>query len=391
MKILHITPAHVPAYRYGGPIRVVHEMNKWLVKLGADVTVYTTNVDGPGTLNVPLGKEVLIDGVRVFYFPLSFPRAWFDSAEMNKALKENIKNFDLVHITSTFLAASYFGSKYAREVGVPYIISPRGNFMKDTFHKKYLKKKIYTELIERKALRGAAAIHFTAEAEKEEYLTEGLPLNHAIISPNGLDENSLGKIPPRGAFRRKFGFGKEHLVLFLGRISWKKGFDTLIPAMAEVVEEIPDTLLVVAGGDDEGYQKVVKKLVEEHGIQNKVRFLGILLGEDKNSALQDSDVFVLPSYSENFGNAVVEAMYIGLPVLVTPGVAISSEIADAGAGMVVPKETVRFAESLKLLLLNREIRQKLAENGKKLVKTRFFWPEIAKNLLREYGDLVVRI
>jgi glycosyltransferase involved in cell wall biosynthesis len=388
MKILHITPAYIPAYRYGGPIRVVHELNKWLVKLGAEVTVYTTNVDGPGVLNVVLGREILMDGVKVVFFPISFPRGWFNSAEMNKAMKANIKDFDLVHITSTFLAASYFGSKYAREARVPYVISPRGNFMKDTYHKKYLKKRIYTELIEKKALKSAAAIHFTAEAEKEEYIKEGLPLNRAIVSPNGVDDDSFGQIPERGAFRRKFGFRKEKLVLFLGRISWKKGFDTLVPAMVQVSKEIADALLVVAGGDDEGYQKEVENMAKEHGILNKLRFLGMLLGGDKNSALQDADIFVLPSYSENFGNAVVEAMYFGLPVILTPGVAIAEEIAEAGAGMVVPKDYIKLAEAMKLTLLNTEIRQNMAENGKKLVKMRFFWPEIAKNLLLAYKSIL---
>jgi glycosyltransferase involved in cell wall biosynthesis len=388
MKILHIVPSYLPAYRYGGPIRVVHELNKWLARLGVDVTVYTTNVDGPGTLDVPLGKEVLMDGVKVFYFPISFPRAWKNSRELNWALKNNIKNFDLVHITSTFLAASYFGSRIAQKAGVPYLISPRGNFMKDTYHKKYWKKKIYTELIEMHALRGAAAIHFTAKAEKEEYLAENLPLNRAIVSPNGVDEDSFGSIPAKGVFRKKFGLKKERLVLFLGRINWKKGFDTLIPAMAAVLKEIPEAVLVIAGVDDEGYGKVVEKMAERYGILNKMRFLGMLLGEDKNSALLDSDVFVLPSYSENFGNAVVESMYFGLPVILTPGVAISPEIAEAGAGLVVPKENDKLAEALKLLLFNPEIRQKLAENGKKLVKTNFFWPEIVKNLLLDYQGLL---
>lgn len=388
MKILHITPAYIPAYRYGGPIRVVHELNKWLVRFGAEVTVYTTNVDGLGVLDVQPGKEILMDGVGVVYFPISFPRGWFNSAELNKALKKNIGRFDLVHITSTFLAASYFGSKYARAAGVPYIISPRGNFMKDTYHKKYWKKKIYTELVEKSALKFAAAMHFTAEAERQEYLAEGLPLNRAVVSPNGVDDDSFGKIPEKGAFRRKFGFGKEKLVLFLGRISWKKGFDTLIPAMVNVVKEVPDALLVVAGGDDGGYQKEVEKMAARHGILNKLRFLGMLLGEDKNAALREADIFVLPSYSENFGNAVVEAMYFGLPVVLTPGVAIAEEVAKAGAGIVVPKDSLKLAEVMKLTLLNPEIRQNLAENGKKLVKTRFFWPEIAKNLLLEYQKLI---
>ena len=115
MKILHIVPTYVPAYRYGGPIKSVHYLNKWLVKKGIDVTVYTTNLNGDKLLNVPLNRETLINGVKVHYFPITW-KSWEYSFALHQALAKNIKDFDLIHITSVFLSVSTLG---ARPVRIP--------------------------------------------------------------------------------------------------------------------------------------------------------------------------------------------------------------------------------------------------------------------------------
>ncbi len=258
MKVLHIVPTYLPAYRYGGPIKSIHELNKWLVKKGAEVTVYTTNIDGSGNLDVPLNKEVDIDGVKVFYFPVSF-RPWQYSCSLRRALTQNIKNFDFIHITSVFLAASTLGVYYAKKFKKPYIISPRGSLMKEPLARKSsLKKKIYLSLIEKNNLKDAV-IHFTTEDEKIEYLNNGLPLKKSIIIPNGIDIEEFNKNVPPGYFREKFGIPKDKkIVLFLSRLSWKKGLDTLIPAFSEVIKKEPKTVLVLVGGDDEGYKKNVQ-------------------------------------------------------------------------------------------------------------------------------------
>src|SRR3989344_2837409 len=151
MKILHIIPTYVPAFRYGGPILSVHNLNKWLVKQGVDVTVYTTNIDGKGTLDVPTNREVLLDGVKVYYFPIT-SRVWQYSYELHRALAKNAGLFDLVHITSIFLSASSLGSYYAKKFNKPYIISPRGSLMKEPLGKKPLKKNPYLSLIEKRNL-----------------------------------------------------------------------------------------------------------------------------------------------------------------------------------------------------------------------------------------------
>lgn len=210
MKILHIVPSYWPAFERGGPIRSVHSLNKWLVKNGVDVTVYTTNIGLKG--KVETNREVLVDGVKVWYFPLTWA-AWQYSSALHKQLKQTAKNFDLIHITSTFLAASTLGAYYAKKFNIPYLISPRGNLMKEPLQKKSsFKKQVYISLIEKRNLAGAVAIHFTTEVEKKEYLEQKLPLKNSIVIPNGLDPEEFSEeIIKRNKinFREKFGIGVD--------------------------------------------------------------------------------------------------------------------------------------------------------------------------------------
>ena len=390
MKILHIVPTYLPAYRYGGPIKTVHELNKRLAKKGCEVTVYTTNIDGKDNLNVPLGEEVDIDGVKVFYFPVSF-RPWQHSCRLRRVLAKNIKNFDLVHITSVFLAASTLSAYYAKKFNKPYIISPRGSLMIEPLKKSGLKKKIYLFLVEKKNLANASAIHFTTEMEKEEYLKAGLPLKKAIIIPNGLDAEEFNTIIHDSVahFREKFNISNDKkIVLFLSRLNWKKGLDTLIPAFAEVVKKEPKAVLVLAGPDDENYKKEIKKLIEIGRLGDKVIFTGMLLGDDKIAAYRESDVFVLPSYSENFGQAAVEAMYFGLPIVITRGVGISPSVERVGAGIVIEKNEKQLTEAILKILGNPKIAVEMGKRGRELVEKEFFWPEIAEKFMKEYNVII---
>ncbi|MEK9154613.1 MAG: glycosyltransferase [Patescibacteria group bacterium] len=392
MKILHIVPTYLPAYRYGGPIKTVHELNKRLVKNGAEVIVYTTNIDGKGVLDVPLGKEVIIDGVKVYYFPITF-RLWQYSYLLHRILAKNVKNFDLIHITSVFLSASTLGAYYAKKFNKPYIISPRGSLMREPLKRKSsFLKRVYIYLIEKKNLAGAAAIHFTVEIEKDEYLKNNFPFKKAIIIPNGLDaEEFEEKRIPLGFFREKFNipFDKKN-VLFLGRLSWKKGFDTLIPAFSKVIEKEPKTILTIAGGDDENYKKEIEKLIKKYNIKNQVIFTGMLLGDDKISAYQDSNVFVLPSYAENFGQAVVESMACGLAVVVTKNVGIAPNIEKAAAGLVIEKGEKQLTEAILKILSNPELAKKIGETARQLVKIEFSWPKIANKFIKEYNNLIIK-
>lgn len=362
MKILHIVPTYFPATRYGGPIQSVHDLNKNLVKLGHQVTVFTTNIDGKNDLVVPLGQPQFLDGVEVCYFSATF-RPWFYSYAMRKALIEKIKEFDLVHITSVFLSASTLGAHYAKKFNKPYIISPRGSLMLETLKKSGLKKRLYLSFIEKCNLAGASAIHFTTELEKTEYLIAKLPLKNSLVIPNFLEP--INRFPEKGTFRTKFGLGfEEKIILSLGRLNWKKGFDTLIPAFAEIQKNIPITRLVIVGGDEGGYKKNIQILISKFQLESEVIFVGELRGEEKLSAYQDADLFVLPSYAENFAMTVLEAAQCGLPSVVTPAVGLADEIIKNEAGLVIEKNSEKFAGAIVEILKDENKRLEMSRRAR---------------------------
>ena len=387
MKILHLVPSYWPAFERGGPIRSVHLLNKWLVKHGVDVAVYTTNIDLEG--KVETNKEILIDGVKVWYFPLTW-RVWQYSSALHKKLKQEIKNFDLVHITSTFLSASTLGAYYAKKFNKPYIISPRGNLMKEPLERKSpFKKRIYISLIEKKNLASASAIHFTTELEKKEYAEEKLPLKRAIVIYNSIEKEIAGNDVSQVKFREKYGIGEnEKIVLSLGRLNWKKGLDTLIPAFAQVVREEPEALLVIAGPDEERYKKNIQLLITNYHLQDKVVFTGELLDKERCIAYKSASVFVLPSYSENFGMAVVEAMYFGLPIVITENVGIAPDVAKMNAGFVIKKDVDELSRAILEILADQNLAKKMGEAGKKLVQEEFSGEKVAEKWIRAYTDLV---
>jgi len=392
MKILHIVSSYWPAFEFGGPIESVHQLNKWLIKKGADITVYTTNAGLKKNKNIILKKETVVDGVKVFYFSCYGYVHFTFSPALCFVVGKNIKNFDLIHITGVWnfpvLAAAFWARFYKK----PYIISPRGSLMKEPMEKKSsLIKKIFLFLFVRQDLKNASAIHFTVETEKEEYLKAGLPLKKSIIISNGFDAEEFEKQISEDFFRSKFNIlSDKKIILFLSRLNWKKGLDTLIPAFAEVLKKESRAVLVLAGPDEKNYKKEIELKIENCKLKigKDVIFTDMLIGEDKISAYRESDVFVLPSYSENFGMAVVEAMACGLPVIITKGVGISKEVEKAGAGIVIEKDKKQLTEAILKILENPQLGKKMGENGRKLVETEFSSEKVAEKWIEEYSNLI---
>ncbi|MBI5305988.1 glycosyltransferase [Candidatus Wolfebacteria bacterium] len=403
MKILHIVSSYWPAFEFGGPIQSVYLLNKFLARQGVEITVFTTNSGLKGNKNILLKKEVIIDGVKVFYFPYYGYVHWTFSLALFLALKKNIKNFDVIHITGVWnfpvLAAAFWARFYKK----PYIISPRGSLMKEPLQKKSsFIKKLFLFLFVRRDLKNASALHFTAEKEKEEYLKSGLPLKKAIIIPNSFDtddyeiRNEYEHTKLRKDFREKFMIETDKkIVLFLSRLNWKKGLDTLIPAFAEVIKKESRAVLVLAGPNENNYKKEIEnmlrntKLYENTKNNNKIIFTGMLLGDDKIAAYCESDVFVLPSYSENFGMAVIEAMAAEKPVVITKGVGISNEVEKAGAGIVVEKNVEQIAEAILKVLENPQLGKEMGQRGKKLIEKEFSSEKVAEKWIKEYNNLTI--
>lgn len=359
-----------------------------VVALGHEVHIFTTDQDGAGCLNVPTDRPVVRDGVYIHYFATQIRRGWNVSLPLARALRDRVREFDVVHVHSLYLFHGMVAGHYCRKWGVPYIIRPHGT-LDPYIHKRHrLRKRVVELLFERRNFRGASAVHYTTEDEHRlaQPFVFGAP---GFVVPLGFDLTAYHQRPGIGSLSAAFPElrGKK-VVLFLGRINFKKGLDILVHAMSTVLKTNADAHLVIAGPDSDGLASTVKEWICEKRIESNVTFTGMLEGQTKLAALFESSVFVLPSYSENFGIAVVEAMACGLPVIVSDKVNICHEIAEARAGVVVPCEAEKCAEAIVFVLNNDESAREFGRRGRELANSRYSLENVGKALVGAYGDTV---
>jgi glycosyltransferase involved in cell wall biosynthesis len=155
-------------------------------------------------------------------------------------------------------------------------------------------------------------------------------------------------------------------ILFLGRVSKIKGLDILLPAIAKVVKKNPNIILLIVGPDYENYKEKLLLIIKSLKIENKVKFLGKLDRSLINKAYVDSDIFVLPSYSENFGLTIIESLACGCPVIITKNVNISNEIHKNGLGKVVNVDPEEIAKEInnyysKTVFEKKQLKQKIRD------------------------------
>jgi glycosyltransferase involved in cell wall biosynthesis len=242
--------------------------------------------------------------------------------------------------------------------------------MRDVIHRKSRwVKTAWINLIERRTLAQAAAVHVTADIEGAELAALGLPAQQVTWIPNGVEWPAQHKPLSAGPFADL----PERYALFVSRISWKKGLDRLITAW----QWVPDVPLVIAGNDDEGYLPRLRELARSLGIADRVIFLGPVADADKWALYERAQLFLLPSYSENFGNVVAEAMVMGCPVAVTPEVGIASLVESAGAGVVTSGVPEELASTVRGLLADPARRLEMGARGADLARTKLSWGGVA--------------
>ncbi len=391
MKILHVL--ETLSSRYGGPVSVLVALAEAQQQAGHQVTIATTNADHPrGTYHAP-GWDALGGGaVPVYYAPVHFASLRVSWA-LATYLRGNLSDFDLVHIHGLYRFPPTYAASLARRQGVPYIVMPHGAldpYLYDRSSTGRLRfKRLYERWFDLPNLRAAGAIHYTAGEERDRaaFLNLRAP---SFVVPNGLDWAQYHTLPARGALRARWGLGEAPLVLFLGRLHFKKGLDLLIPAFDALRRRVPDVQLVIAGPENDNYGDQVRGWVRDHALDAAVHFVGPLHGTEVVQAYVDADVFALPSYTENFGMTVVEAMACELPVVISDQVNIHAEISGAGAGLVTRCDAGEVAQALEILLADADRRRAMGEAGRRLVQARFTWPAIVETLTAEYERVIAR-
>jgi glycosyltransferase involved in cell wall biosynthesis len=246
-------------------------------------------------------------------------------------------------------------------------------------------KSAWINLIERSNLERASAIHVTSELEMAELMRFKWRLPRVAMIPNGVEEleSAAGAEPSADVMEIA---SRQPLVLFLGRISWKKGLDRLLNAFA--VTSVGN--LAIVGTDDEGLIPRMQQLAEKLQIGDRVRFLPrTVLGCDKAHLFAAAKLFVLPSYSENFGNTVLEAMQRGVPVVVTPEVGAAEIVLQAQGGMVVQGDPEPLGDAIGRLVNDQTLARSMGEAGQRYVCEHCGWPRIAAQMEALYENLTV--
>jgi glycosyltransferase involved in cell wall biosynthesis len=176
------------------------------------------------------------------------------------------------------------------------------------------------------------------------------------------------------------------MLLFLGRIHEKKGFDLLIPALKRLSNA--DAMLVIAGPDDGNYQAAVMEMVRQADLAPRVIFTGMLYGSERVAALVDADLFVLPSYQENFGLAVVEALAAGTPVVISDQVNIHHQITANQLGAVVPTNVDALAGELARWLDDPAVRRAASQRARRFVFEEFDRQKLAASWIELYQQMI---
>lgn len=360
MKVLHVITSL--SRTAGGPARSVQGLVAALRRAGTDARVWAIN-----------GGEPWVEGV----------------VAVNGDQTADLSSYDLVHLHGLWSPQLHGVAVACRKAGVPYVVAPRGMLEPWSLRQKWLKKRIARFLYQDADLRHAGALHATAESEAEQFRKLGFK-NPMIISPNGVNLPSRGTdlvpLPHEGG-----------RVLFVSRMHPKKGVLELVEAWARV-KSLRDgrggpwtcELVYTLNGETEReYEAKVKARVRELGLEGEFVFTGPLDDEAKWDAYRRADLFVLPTYSENFGIVVAEALYAGVPAITTKGTpwgCLAEKFDGVSSGWWIdlpPKDSLEGALR-DALALPDDARRAMGEAGRRLVAERFSWDAVTKPMVEGY-------
>lgn len=391
MKILHVISTLAPTS--GGPTAVVLSLASAQAECGNAVSICTTDRGNPSReiLLVDDVRRLLPSDVSLHIFPVNLTSILY-SGSMKTWLRKHITEFDIVHIHGLYRFPPTYAAREAYRHGVPHLIRTHGNldpFLYRQSSRSVLLKRVYEHIFDLPNMNHAGAIHYTTEEERER--TSFLRLRApAVVVPNGIDWAVFSDLPQRGGFRSTYALGDCPLVLFLGRLHFVKGLDLLVRAFEMVHRAMPRAILAIVGPENDGFGTQVRRWVAQAGLNDSIKFVEPLAGPEVIQCYVDSDVFVLPSYTENFGTSVVEAMACGVPVVISDQVKIHPVVTVTKSGIVTRCDSKEIGDALLKLLREPDLRRSLGRAGRETAKSRFSWEVIVGTLSNEYRNIINR-
>jgi glycosyltransferase involved in cell wall biosynthesis len=372
MHILHVIPSI--ATTYGGSATTMRNIiSLWnALKIVSHVL----------TLQQP-GAQLSID-TEVTQCRGCFPNRFSNSLDAINWMRVNSKKYNLVIFHSTWTLFNLCLALVCRLRKIPYIVISHGSLDPFDLQKKAVAKQLLGPLLVQNYLKGAVSIVCSTEREANDLESYGAQTPR-IVLPWSVTVDHVSE--SRDDVRKRLKIANDAFVIIsIGRIDYKKGFPVLVPALKIVKESYDNVLLLIVGPDSNGYKGKVQKMVAQAGVEKSVRFIDTVQDVAKSNLIAACDCLALPSLNENFGNVVVEAMQLGLPVVVSESVYIADKIKEAGAGIVCQYDAESVARGI-LKLIERPLERKEIANRARLLGENYQPAALAGR----YADIVREI
>ncbi len=386
MKALHLIPYMHPSA--GGPPVVADRFCRHLIPHGWEVEVITT--DNYAREDDSSWIEDYQAPYKLTVLPSRGKKGFGFSSSLKRELRAKLPTTDIVHIHNLWSYFNIQGSRLCRKLSIPFVVSTHGMLDPHSLARKSWKKRAYGNWIEWPQLRSATGMIYTHSEEQRlaEQQCSGLPEGHVI--PLAADD------PPskdRQALSRTFlaehpQFTDKTRLLFLGRLHSKKGLDLLIPAMARIRDANPNVVLIFVGPCEPDYRIELDRMLARNGVAQACHFVGPLSGERKWSALAAADLFMLPSYQENFAIALVEALRVGTPALISKRVNIWQALESNRAAFVADLTVDSVVEKTLESLSDRTRLQGMSDAALKYSATSYSWQASTRLLDQDYRKLL---
>jgi glycosyltransferase involved in cell wall biosynthesis len=380
MRILMGIPFLYPAISYGGAARAAYELAESLQLSGHEVTVLTTDVWDSSSRYRANGFHAPFEIIRVpnISNKLAYYCQFYTPLGILKHAERLLARSDVLHLHTFRNIPNDLLARTSVKQGIPYILSGHGTIPR--IERFFLIKKFYDLFIGQWQLQNATGYIAVSQAERKAMRRFGLPPDKIRIIPNGVSKVTA---PKKGGFRKRLGLLPEQkMILFLGKITPRKGLQHLVRAFATLEK---NATLVIAG-NDMGYSSKIRSLISELRVHDRVLWTGLLDDQVKFEALRDADVTVYPSVNEAFGLVPLESILAGTPVIVCNDDGCAQVIRKTGGGDFVPWSDVQaLAFAIRKRLKDGKDKRELRA-ARKIIRRHFNWRLIAPRVLKFYEE-----
>lgn len=376
-RILHISPYYLPDVSFGGPVFSVSALCEALAGRGASVTVFTIGYEPAKQDSYPATTQ--LNGVTVRYFKGDWGKPCQVSWQLWEALEKEAQNFDVIHLHTWWNILVFQGIRIIKSKKVPLVLSPRGMMSDYSFsHRKTFLKRWFQGLAGAQLLEGVH-LHATAPAEARDMSVRSRrPEKEISVLPNLLALKESPDYQPANTGGYTLGF--------LSRLHHKKGIEVLLEAVARCPEV---ETLVIGGSGEPAYEEQLKQQILKLGIAGKIRFEGWISQEKKAGFFSLFEVFILPSFNENFANVVAEAWAAGKPTVVSNEVGLSDYVEQYRLGWVCQPTVDSTVTAIKTALAQKERWPAMGQAAIELVKSQFTDTQIINHYFDLYNSLSV--